>query len=199
MTTLLLTVLGVMLFLFFIACVGIIFYIQDKNKKAVQGRVYGWWLRKEGGLHKELVKVENGEVKPSPSSRIEGGYATRLDREYRDFYPPTSFIKFFQVPCSYTFWAENDSEPIHPFSVIPLVSAQQIEQGKSEKFAKIISLMQEDTLGKIDTIIRSMKLNPRVLYLLLFACLASGLFNFMIVYMVYTLLKAYLTSLGYAL
>jgi len=199
MTTLLLTVLGVMIFFFFIASVFIVFYIQHKNKKAVQGRVYGWWLRKEGGLHKELVKAENGTVKPSKNSGIEGEYTTRLDREYRDFYPPTSFIKFFQVPCSYVYWAENDSEPIHPFSVTPLVSAQQIEQGKSEKFARVMSLMQEDTLGKIDTIMRAMKLNPRVLYLLLFSCLASGLFNFMIVYMVYTLLKAYLTAQGYAL
>ena len=146
----LVVVITITILLLMFAAFFIIMFLQYKNRRAVENKVYCTFIKPSKVRVEELLPVDGIKI-----TRKEKGknvpYYIRSDKTWNMLYPPNVpfFLKVTQVTVASAIFAEKNPEPVDPFSKEQFVTTELLANVQDEKFSELM-LKTAERLRELD-------------------------------------------------
>lgn len=152
-----------------------LFWKQSQNRRLLRGHHLCEFMNKAGQSYVMILPITNGEITAPKEHNVRGGsYFTHTDYQFDTLYPPGAWLKMLEVPCKKTYFVEGNPEPVNPFASEALVTSKLIQTSKDEKFSELLLATATEIYEKLERMVKSLTLNPTLLYLLAGGALATG-------------------------
>lgn len=170
-TLLLMVVLGFLLLIVTVAA-GLVFRIQNKNRKDVEGKRLCTILMKGGDRLDLLLPLEGDVVKHKVTVNDAGKkvdiMVPYLVRPFKSFnaWWPYGRSRLFQVPIKSYVYEESNPEPWHPFSTEPIITGELMGNMLDTSFSRAMLGRSIEEADKLPAPPKK-KTPPVVLYVVL--------------------------------